>query len=40
MVKGVELSCILEVKLEACGNEFDVGGERKKGVKDDPTVSH
>lgn len=33
----MELRSILELKLEACGHEFDMGGERKQSVKDDPT---
>lgn len=28
------------MKSEACGNEFDVGGDRKRSVKDDPAVSY
>lgn len=32
----MECWCVLEVKLEACGNEFQVGGIRKRSVKDDP----
>lgn len=37
MGKGTELRCILEVKLEVCSNAFDMGGERKRSVKDDST---
>lgn len=29
----------LKVKLEACNNELDVGGERKRSGRDDPVVS-
>lgn len=36
----MELRYILEVKLEAGGNDFNVGGERKRSVKNDPMVSY
>lgn len=29
----MELRYILEMKLEACGSEFDVGGEGKRSVR-------
>lgn len=37
MGKGTELRYILEVKLEVRSNAFDMGGERKRSVKDDST---
>lgn len=38
--REMELRYPLKVKLEACGNEFTVGGVRKRSVRDDPMASY
>ena len=38
--REMELRYPLKVKLEACDNEFTVGGVRKRSVRDDPMASY